>query len=183
MWITAIALARQNMLLNLDMMSVETDKPETVDANGCGGIGRLSPDVISFVEDDALKYMKRQLVANKALNQPVLYDIVVCDPPKLATSVKGLHKAINKYVEINALAMQLVVDGGLLCTFSCSGVIAQQGKMTKILQLAAKKAGKRVTVLKQLAPGNDHPISLTYLEGVYLSGYLVRVCNDSPKKR
>ena len=72
--------------------------------------------------------MKTLIDNNKNNENRKLFDIIICDPPKLATTVKGMHKAINKYVEINTCAMKLIINNGLLFTFSCSGVITQQNK-------------------------------------------------------
>ncbi len=45
---------------------------------------------MSFVELDAEKYM------SEALSRKEEYDIVICDPPKLAPNAKSLPKAKRK---------------------------------------------------------------------------------------
>ena len=42
------------------------------------------------------------------------FDVVICDPPKLAPTRTSLDKAKTKYTKITALAMSLVNPGGTM---------------------------------------------------------------------
>jgi 23S rRNA G2069 N7-methylase RlmK/C1962 C5-methylase RlmI len=42
-------------------------------------------------------------------NEKRVFDLVICDPPKLAPTRAGLAKATNKYKQINTLAMRFVL--------------------------------------------------------------------------
>ena len=105
-----------------------------------------------------------------------LYDVVVCDPPKLAPSARDLPKAKRKYQKINALAMNAVKPGGLLLTCSCSSAVTTTpGAFLGILQEAARDAGKRLTVLRTVGAAADHVIQSAFPEGAYLTAVLVQV--------
>lgn len=47
-----------------------------------------------------------------------LFDLVILDPPKLAPNKKALPRATSRYRRLNAAAIQLVVPGGILVTFT-----------------------------------------------------------------
>jgi 23S rRNA (cytosine1962-C5)-methyltransferase len=151
----------------------------------------MDPSLISFVREDAVAFLSRLVQENAERirnNQPAKYfDLIICDPPKLAPSRQSITPAVKKYVEINSLAMALLdpVNGGYLCTFSCSAHITQRQILSDIMKSAAsaplKQVGdlptrhRHVDILKTLYPGMDHPLNIEFLDGAYLSGYLVHV--------
>jgi 23S rRNA (cytosine1962-C5)-methyltransferase len=49
-------------------------------------------DIVTTVKADAVKYMEKMQADGQ------LFDIVICDPPKLAPTRTSLEKAKNKYV-------------------------------------------------------------------------------------
>ena len=52
-----------------------------------------------------------------------MYDVIVLDPPAFAKSRDAKHQAVNGYKRLNTLAMKLIKKGGIIFTFSCSGVV------------------------------------------------------------
>lgn len=120
-------------------------------------------DKCSFEKADSAEYMKRAGKEGKN------WDIVVLDPPKLAPSKKSLQGAWRKYEALNASAMRLVRPGGVLMTCSCSGAVAQSGEYIPMLQRAAKRAQRRVTLVRSGSAAGDHPLDPGYPEGLYLS--------------
>jgi 23S rRNA (cytosine1962-C5)-methyltransferase len=102
------------------------------------------------------------------------FDIVVLDPPKYAPSRSALDRAARAYKDLNRLAMGLLESGGLLATFSCSGAV-DIDTFKQIIAWAALDAGKEVQILKQFNQPEDHPVRLSFPEGEYLKGLLLRV--------
>ncbi len=102
------------------------------------------------------------------------FDIVVLDPPKYAPSRSALDRAARAYKDLNRLGMLLLEPGGLLATFSCSGAVDIE-TFKQIIAWAALDAGKEVQIIKQFSQPEDHPIRLSFPEGEYLKGLLVRV--------
>lgn len=104
------------------------------------------------------------------------FDIVICDPPKIAPTRATLYRAAMKYQQINAAAMQVVNPaGGLLLTCTCSSAMTQSGEFLTNLQLAAKVARRTITVLSVSGPAADHTTLPNYPEGNYLTAVLLHV--------
>ncbi len=102
------------------------------------------------------------------------FDVIILDPPKFMSSQRDLKQATRGYKDINWLALRLLRPGGLLVTFSCSGLITAD-LFQKILFGAAVDAERDVQILHHLWQAPDHPISLTFPESAYLKGFLCRV--------
>lgn len=102
------------------------------------------------------------------------FDIVVLDPPKYAPSRSALDRAARAYKDLNRLGMLLLESGGLLATFSCSGAVDIE-TFKQIIAWAALDAGKEVQIIKQFSQPEDHPVRISFPEGEYLKGLLLRV--------
>ena len=102
------------------------------------------------------------------------FDLIILDPPKFATSKRGVDRALRGYKDINLLALQLLNPGGILATFSCSGLISAD-LFQKVVFGAAVDAGRPAQILQWLRQGDDHPVALTFPEGQYLKGLICRV--------
>jgi len=103
-----------------------------------------------------------------------MFDIVVLDPPKYAPSRSALDRAARAYKDLNRLGMALLPSGGLLATFSCSGAVDIE-TFKQIIAWAALDAGREVQILKQFNQPEDHPVRVSFPEGEYLKGLLLRV--------
>ena len=102
------------------------------------------------------------------------FDLIVLDPPKFAPTARHTDKAARAYKDINLLALKLLRAGGLLATFSCSGGVSAE-LFQKIVAGAALDAGVAdAAIVGRFAPGADHPVALSFPEGDYLKGLLVR---------
>lgn len=102
------------------------------------------------------------------------FDMVVLDPPKFMESKGQLHSASRGYKDINLLACQLLEEGGLLATFSSSGLL-DPDLFQKIVADAALDAGRHVQIMHWMHQAPDHPVSLNFPEANYLKGLLCRV--------
>lgn len=102
-------------------------------------------------------------------NEARQFDIVVLDPPKFAENRNQLEKAARGYKDINLLGFKLLRPGGLLFTFSCSGLM-ESGLFQKIVADAAVDAGCDARILRKLDQATDHPTRLAFPEGYYLKG-------------
>ncbi|MFC3204293.1 class I SAM-dependent rRNA methyltransferase [Alteromonas oceani] len=97
------------------------------------------------------------------------FDMVILDPPKFVDSKASLKRACRGYKDINMYGIHAVKPGGILLTFSCSGLM-EQSLFQKIVADAALDAGRRVQILEHLSQAPDHPVGLNYPEGYYLKG-------------
>ena len=101
------------------------------------------------------------------------FDLIVLDPPKFADSRRNLPRASRGYKDINLLAFKLLRPGGVLFTFSCSGLMPPD-LFQKIVADAALDAGCHAQVLGRLDQSADHVTSLNFPEGRYLKGLICR---------
>ncbi len=102
------------------------------------------------------------------------FDAIVLDPPKFAARRSHLDRALRGYKDINLQAFKLLRPGGILATFSCSGLV-DPALFQKVVFGAALDAGRGVQVLEWLRQAPDHPVALTFPEGAYLKGLICRV--------
>ena len=101
------------------------------------------------------------------------FDMIILDPPKFAPTAAHAEKAARAYKDINLLAFKLLTAGGLLATFSCSGGISAD-LFQKIVAGAALDAHADMQIIAHLFAGADHPVALSFPEGDYLKGLLLR---------
>lgn len=126
------------------------------------------PGRVLSIEGDAFQVL-RQL-----RDDGLRYDAVILDPPKFAFSRAQVLAATRGYKDINLLGMQLLRPGGLLATFSCSGLVSEE-LFQKVVFGASIDAGREVRIIERLSQGADHPVLLSFPEAAYLKGFLARV--------
>jgi 23S rRNA (cytosine1962-C5)-methyltransferase len=103
-----------------------------------------------------------------------LFDGVILDPPKFAVMQKDIRKATRAYKDINWLAMRIIRQNGLLFTFSCSGLVSED-LFQKVVFSSAIDAGREAQIIGRLGQPMDHPVRITFPEGRYLKGLVLRV--------
>ena len=102
------------------------------------------------------------------------FDAVILDPPKFVDNRRSLKRASRGYKDINLLGFKLLRPGGLLFTFSCSGLMPPD-LFSKIVADAALDAGRRAHIIGRLTQAEDHPVALAFPEGWYLKGLICSV--------
>jgi 23S rRNA (cytosine1962-C5)-methyltransferase len=125
-------------------------------------------DEIAFIQADVFDYLHDQ-AAKRAV-----YDVIVCDPPKFAHNAGQVERAARGYKDLNLNCFRLVKPGGYLMTFSCSGAVSAD-LFQKIVFGALADSGRQAQIIRHLTQAEDHPIALTFPEGAYLKGLLLRV--------
>ncbi|MCD6519608.1 MAG: class I SAM-dependent rRNA methyltransferase [Anaerolineae bacterium] len=128
----------------------------------------FSPRDDEYLEGDAFRILRT------LRDQARQFDVVILDPPKFAFSRAQVQSATRGYKDINMLGMRLVRPGGVLCTFSCSGLVSMD-LFQKVLFGASVDVGREVRVLEYLHQARDHPLLLSFPEGAYLKGFICRV--------
>ncbi len=131
-------------------------------------INGLDQDRIENIEGDVFTVLR------KFRDQARFFSMIILDPPKFVNSMNGFDKACRAYKDINLLALKLLIPGGVLFTFSCSGLLSAE-LFRKIVFDASVDAGRDVMVARQLFQSPDHPLSLNFPEGLYLKGLLCSV--------
>jgi 23S rRNA (cytosine1962-C5)-methyltransferase len=82
--------------------------------------------------------------------------------------------ALKKYLDMNKLALGVVKPGGLLATFSCTGLVSEE-QFLDMLRRAGYYAGRTLQVLKVSGAGADHPFLANVPESRYLKAVFCRV--------
>ena len=102
------------------------------------------------------------------------YDLIILDPPAFAKHRDAVKHALQGYKRLNAKAFEMIKQGGLLFTFSCSQAIDKDMFRLAVFSAAAM-SGRKVRILHQLHQPQDHPISIYHPEGEYLKGLVLWV--------
>jgi 23S rRNA (cytosine1962-C5)-methyltransferase len=123
---------------------------------------------IDFAHADAFVYLRQMLVNRRQ------FDVVVLDPPKLATARTELETALRKYHDLNVLALQVVRPAGVLLTCSCSGLVSPEA-FAEVVRAAARRCGRTAQMFGQTGAGPDHPVLLECPESAYLKAVWLRV--------
>lgn len=131
-------------------------------------INELDSSQCEFVQQDVFELLREYH------QQQRQFDFVILDPPKFVESKASLNRAARGYKDINLYGMHAVKPGGLLATYSCSGLMPAD-LFQKIVADAALDAGRTVKFLQRLSQAPDHATSGAYPEGYYLKGLLCQV--------
>ncbi len=139
----AIARARQNMEMN----------------NGAGAIAAAE-----FVEANVFDYLREKAATPGAKGS---FDMVILDPPAFTKTRAASESALRGYKEINLRAAQLLAEGGILVTASCSHHV-NEAMFFEVVQSALADARRRARLLERRGQAHDHPV----LAGVPETSYL-----------
>jgi 23S rRNA (cytosine1962-C5)-methyltransferase len=126
------------------------------------------------VQEDALVEGDAFQVLRHFRDEGQRYDLVILDPPKFAFSQAQVQAATRGYKDINMLGMRLLRPGGILCTFSCSGLVSAD-LFQKVLFGASVDVAREGRILEYLTQSSDHPVLLTFPGSAYLKGFICHI--------
>src|SRR5258708_14637924 len=121
-----------------------------------------------LVEGDVFEVLREYRTAKRQ------FDVVILDPPKFANNQRQIEAAARGYKDINLLAFQLIKPAGTLITFSCSGLVDAH-LFQQIVFGALVDSHSDGQIVRRLTAAADHPVALTFPEGMYLKGLWCRV--------
>ncbi len=121
-----------------------------------------------LIQADAFDYLRH------CQREGEQFDMVALDPPKFARHKGQLQRAARGYKDLNLQALKVVIPGGLLLSFSCSGAV-NRDLFQKIVFGALADSGREAQLLRHFGAASDHPVALSFPEGEYLKGLLLRV--------
>jgi 23S rRNA (cytosine1962-C5)-methyltransferase len=122
---------------------------------------------ISYEHDDAFESLKR---AGRTRE----YNLVICDPPKIAPSKSASMQALKYMRSMAAASCRAVAQEGLLVLCSCSAAVGL-GELTRALALGARDINASARVIERWHQGLDHPVSAAFPEGLYLCAVIAEV--------
>ena len=147
------------------VVNVDTSAKALAEAKANLVLNSMDPSRAENVIGDVFQVLRRYRAAGQ------VFDLVVLDPPKFASSRSQVQRACRGYKDINLLAMQLLRPKGILATFSCSGLVSPD-LFQKVVFGASVDAGRDVQIVEKRSQASDHPILLSFPEGEYLKGLI-----------
>ena len=157
--------ARQCGAASVTQVDVSHDALELAKKNEA--LAHLCGTKMDYVEEDVFKYLRQ------CRDEGRKFDMIVLDPPKFAETRSQIMKAARGYKDINLLAMKLLKPNGTLATFSCSGAMDDE-LFGKIIAEAATDAKRDFQTIAKTRQGADHPVAVSFPEGHYLKGVVLR---------
>ncbi|MEY4975589.1 MAG: hypothetical protein RIQ97_784 [Pseudomonadota bacterium] len=149
-----------------EVLTIDSSGPALERARAHVDLNGLDPARAQFLDADVNASLRRFLETGER------FDAIVLDPPKLAPTAAHAERAARAYKDINRLALRLLVPGGALYTFSCSGGISAD-LFHKIVASAGTDAGVDGYLSARLQAAPDHPMTIDFPEGEYLKGLVV----------
>ncbi len=139
-------------------------------------LARKNLDLTGLADLSGLEYITGDVFAElrRFRAEGRMFDAIILDPPKFAQSDRQLKRAARGYQDINRVAMNILRPGGILVTFSCSGLVTPD-LFQKIVFSASVEAEREVQIVEKLGQASDHPILVTLPESEYLKGFICRV--------
>ncbi|MEJ8854654.1 class I SAM-dependent methyltransferase [Variovorax robiniae] len=153
-------------LAGAELTSVDSSLPALKRAEAHVALNGFAGASNQYLDADVNASLRRFIAEGKT------FDAIVLDPPKFAPTVAHAERAARAYKDINRLALQLLVPGGVLLTFSCSGGIGAD-LFHKIVASAGLDAGVDGYISERLGAAPDHPMTIEFPEGEYLKGLVV----------
>jgi 23S rRNA (cytosine1962-C5)-methyltransferase len=123
---------------------------------------------ISHIKSDVFDLLKQYSRDNRQ------FDMVILDPPSFLKNKSELKTAINGYLDLNRMAMKLLSENGILCTFSCSHHM-RNDIFSDIIKQASAQENRKFQIIKRCHQDKDHPIIKGIPETEYLKGYFLSV--------
>ncbi|HAI93663.1 MAG TPA: RlmI/RlmK family 23S rRNA methyltransferase [Xanthomonadaceae bacterium] len=153
-----------------EVLGVDIDEDVIEIAKGNARLNDIKPGNggLKFVQADIFPWLR------DAAARGDQYDVVILDPAKMTRDRDQVITALKKYLDMNKLALGVVKPGGLLATFSCTGLVAED-QFLDMLRRAAYYAGRTIQVLKVAGAGPDHPFLANVPESRYLKAVFCRV--------
>ena len=102
------------------------------------------------------------------------FDIVICDPPRLAPNRAAVPRALKVYRDLHLRAMRVVEPGGLLAMSCCSGAVTPM-QFEATIREAAFDVKREVAILQRGGQSPDHPVRASCPESRYLKFVLACV--------
>jgi len=127
--------------------------------------------------EDRMKYIVGSAfqVMEDMIKRGEKFDVVILDPPAFVQHEKDLRRGLRAYFNVNYAGLQLVKEGGILVTASCSQHVDMAAFKDMVIAAGAKagKFLKMVEPYRTQAP--DHPILMASKDTEYLKALFLYV--------
>jgi 23S rRNA (cytosine1962-C5)-methyltransferase len=149
------------------VMSVDSSGPALAIGRQIAALNGIESGRAEWLESDVFQTLRN------LRDQGRRFGLIVLDPPKFAPTAAHAEKAARAYKDINLWSLRLLEPNGNLATFSCSGGVGAD-LFQKVVAGAAQDAGVDTQIISRFHAAADHPVLLSFPEGEYLKGLLLR---------
>jgi 23S rRNA (cytosine1962-C5)-methyltransferase len=156
----AVAGAREVVCVDSSAGALE-EMQRSAELNGVDG-------VVSSLRGDAFQVLAELRQAGER------FDIVVLDPPAFIKRKKDLKEGERAYLRLQQLALELLGQGGLLVSASCSYHLSRDALLGAMLRASRGGRGE-LQILEEGHQGPDHPVHPAIPETSYLKAFIARV--------
>jgi 23S rRNA (cytosine1962-C5)-methyltransferase len=102
------------------------------------------------------------------------FDVIVLDPPAFIKRRKDAKQGEQAYQRINRLAMDLLVDQGIIVSASCSHHLPRESLQGLMLR-ASRELRRDLQLLEEGGQAPDHPVHPAIPETSYLKAFFGRL--------
>lgn len=147
--------------------SIDSSRPALETASRNMELNGFTGDRYAMLDADVPSCLRRYR------EEGASFGAVILDPPRYVGGKDALQRGTRAYKDINMQAMSVLEPGGLLFTFSCSGLVGED-LFQKIVFSASADVGRDLRIIARMAQAPDHPVLLSYPQGGYLTGLLLQ---------
>jgi 23S rRNA (cytosine1962-C5)-methyltransferase len=126
---------------------------------------------MQFIRSDVFDFLKQAREKNER------YGIIVLDPPALIKRKKDFKAGYEAYRRLNQLALQVLENGGILVSASCSHHLSK-ANLHEILRSSARHIDRHMAFFAVTGQGYDHPVHPAIPETEYLKTYFCSVSSS-----
>lgn len=148
------------------VINVDSSAPALAMAEKNFELNNISCSRWENIEADCFSFLR------KCRGEKRKFDLIVLDPPKLVDSMKNMTKGCRAYKDAMLQAFHLLEPGGILFTFSCSGLVTRE-LFGKIVCDAACDANCTAKTVADMGQGSDHLVPAEFPEARYLKGLMI----------
>lgn len=147
--------------------SVDSSRPALETAARNMELNGFTGSRYSTLDADVPSYLRRMR------DEGARFGAIIIDPPRYVAGKEGLQRGARAYKDINMQAMNLLEPGGLLFTFSCSGLMGEE-LFQKVVFSSSIDSGREMRIIGRMDQSPDHPVLLSYPQGGYLKGLILQ---------
>lgn len=150
-----------------EVTTLDLSKPTLEWAKSNWELNALPAKAGDFIFGDYFEWLPK--LAKKSRK----FDLVVLDPPSFSRGKKGSFSTAKDLERLHELALDVLEKGGILATSINSESVSQK-KFYFEIHSAAKTKGRRLEVIRELAPPRTFPIRPSAGAGPDLKGWILR---------
>ncbi len=153
-----------------EVVCVDSSEPAISMAKKSAELNQVT-EKMQLIRSDVFDFLKQARERNER------YGIIVLDPPALIKRKKDFKAGYEAYRRLNQLALQVLENGGILVSASCSHHLSK-ANLHEILRSSARHIDRHMAFFAMTGQGYDHPVHPAIPETEYLKTYFCSVSSS-----